>query len=130
MSSPQRKWTLDGKMEVVLEFLRRCDATTISRSNGISQAQLFDWQDRFFEGGKSALKHGGNQDHDKKRQLERFAGRLTMEKEILKNRAIPAREEMRGLRKVGYPLTVISSALGVCRSTYYERRRDKAFTPP
>jgi transposase-like protein len=85
MSSPQRKWTLDRKMHVVLELLRGGDAAAISRSNGISQAQLFDWRDRFLEAGKAALKVRRNQDHNKKiRQLERLVGRLTMEKEILK----------------------------------------------
>lgn len=85
MSSPEKKWTLDRKMEVVLELLKGGDAVAISRSNGISQAQLFDWRDRFLEAGKAALKVRRNKDQDKRlRQLERLVGRLAMEKEILK----------------------------------------------
>lgn len=85
MTSPDRKWTLDRKMEVVLELLRGGDATTISRSHGISQSQLFAWRDRFLEGGRAALRVRRSSPQDLKiRQLERLVGRLTMEKEILK----------------------------------------------
>ncbi len=42
MSSPERKWILDWKMEVVLELLRGGDAGVTSRSDGISQTQLFE----------------------------------------------------------------------------------------
>lgn len=85
MTSPDRRWTLDRKMEVVLELLRGGDATALSRSHGISQSQLFAWRDRFLEGGRVALRVRRNSPQDSKiRQLERLVGRLTMEKEILK----------------------------------------------
>jgi len=61
----------------------------------------------------------GNTGQDKRiRQLERRVGRLTIEKEILGNRRDPTPEEINELIKMGYSLTVISSALGINGSTY------------
>ena len=85
MSSPEKKWTLNCKMEVVLELLRGGDATAISRSSGISQSQLFEWRDRFIEAGKNSLKVRRSSSKDKEiSRLEGLVGRLMMEKEILK----------------------------------------------
>jgi transposase len=73
-------------MDVVMELLRGGDASEISRSYGISQSELFEWRDRFLEGGKESLKsRNKDPERDKKiKHLERLVGRLTMENEILK----------------------------------------------
>jgi hypothetical protein len=78
---------------------------------------LFDWGDIFLEADKAALKVRRKQDHHKKiRQLKRLADRWTMEKKFEKDRATPTPEVIKELAKMGYPLTVISSALDVSRS--------------
>ena len=86
MSSQEKRWTAGQKMDVVMELLRGGEASEISRSHGISQSELFEWRDRFLEGGKESLKsRSKDPERDKKiKHLERLVGRLTMEKEILK----------------------------------------------
>jgi transposase len=73
-------------MAVVMELLRGGEAAEISRTHGISQSELFEWRDRFWEAGKESLKsRSKDPERDKRvRHLERLVGRLTMENEILK----------------------------------------------
>lgn len=89
MSDPKlengARWTANRKTEVVLELLRGADAAQLARENGISQSRLFEWRDRFLEGGKAELKFKRRKDPKEKEigRLERKVGHLTLQVEIL-----------------------------------------------
>ncbi len=79
------RWTVKRKTEVVLELLRGAETVKLARENGISQSQLFEWRDRFLEGGKAGLKFKRWKDPKEKEigRLERKVGQLTLQMEIL-----------------------------------------------
>jgi transposase len=79
------RWTAKRKAEVVLELLRGAEAAQLARENGISQSKLFEWRDRFLEGGKSELKFKRRKEPKEKEigRLERKVGQLTLQVEIL-----------------------------------------------
>ncbi len=79
------RWTVKRKTEVVLELLRGAEAVQLARENGISQSKLFEWRDRFLDGGKSELKLKRRKDPKEQEigRLERKVGQLTLQVEIL-----------------------------------------------
>ena len=79
------RWTAKRKSELVLELLRGTEAAQLARENGISQSKLFEWRDRFLEGGKAELKFKRRKDPREKEvgRLERKVGQLTLQVEIL-----------------------------------------------
>lgn len=79
------RWTAKRKAEVVLKLLRGKEAAQLARENGISQSKLFEWRDRFLEGGKAELKFKRRKDPREKEvgRLERKVGQLTLQVEIL-----------------------------------------------
>ena len=79
------RWTAKRKSEVVLELLRGAEAAQLARENGIIQSKLFEWRDRFLEGGMSELKFKRRKDPKEKEvsRLERKVGQLTLQVEIL-----------------------------------------------
>ena len=81
------RWTAKRKTEVVLELLRGAEAAHLARENGISQSRLFEWRDRFLEGGKAELKFKRRKDPKEKEigRLERKVGQLTLQVEILQD---------------------------------------------
>jgi len=81
------RWTAKCKTEVVLELLRGTEAAHLARENGISQSQIFEWRDRFLEGGKTELKFKRRKDPKEKKigRLERKVGQLTLQVEILQD---------------------------------------------
>jgi transposase len=85
---PQRKWTAEQKMAIVMEGLRgHTKLAEICRQHGISQNQYYMWRDQFLEGAKVRL--AGNKpvpgsDQAKIKELERIIGRQTITIEILK----------------------------------------------
>lgn len=90
-----RRWTAKRKSEVVLGLLRGAEAAQLARENGISQSQLFEWRDRFLEGGRLQLKFKKRKDPKEKEigRLERKVGQLTLQVEIL--------QEVARLKKTG-----------------------------
>lgn len=89
------RWTAKRKTTVVLEFIRGAEVVQLARENGISQSQLFEWRDRFLEGGKAELKFKRRKDPQEKEigRLERKVGQLTLQVEIL--------QEVARLKKTG-----------------------------
>ena len=81
------RWTAKRKSDVVLELLRGAEAAQLARENGISQARLFEWRDRFLEGGRAGLKFKRRKDPREKEigRLERKVGQLTLQVEILQD---------------------------------------------
>lgn len=79
------RWTVKRKTEMVLELLRGAEAAKLARENSISQSKLFEWRDRFLEGGKAGLKFKRRKDPKEKEigRLERKVGQLTLQMEIL-----------------------------------------------
>ena len=97
------RWTPTRKAAVILELLRGGEAGELTRSHGLSQAQLFVWRDRFLEGGQAALRTRRGQlalERDRQvRELERKVGQLTVENELLKKTDELIRQ--RGRRSTG-----------------------------
>jgi transposase len=88
-SAPTRnRWTQARKTAVVLELLRGGEAVELARREGISQAELFSWRDRFLAAGQAALQtrrpRADLAQEQRVRALERKVGQLTLENEILK----------------------------------------------
>ncbi len=85
---PQRKWTSEQKMAIVLEGLRgHAKVADLCRQHGLSQNQYYTWRDQFLEGAKERLagrKAAPGSDPAQIRALERIIGRQTMTIEILK----------------------------------------------
>ena len=81
------RWTVKRKTEVVLELLRGAEAAQLARENGLSQSRLFEWRDRFLEGGMAELKFKRRKDPKEKEigRLERKVGQLTLQVEILQD---------------------------------------------
>jgi transposase-like protein len=95
MSTLTKNWTPNRKKEVVLKLLSGGDAVSISRDNGISQSQLFEWRDKFIVAGTESLKTRRHDENDKKvRYLERLVGCLTMDNEILKKTELLQRRKI------------------------------------
>ena len=81
------RWTAKRKSEVVLKLLSGAEAAQLARENGISQSKLFEWRDRFLEGGMEKLKFKRKKDPKEKEisRLERKVGQLTLQLEILQD---------------------------------------------
>lgn len=85
---PQRKWTTEQKMAIVLEGLRgQTKVAEICRQHSISQNQYYLWRDQFLVGAQERLagsKPAPGSDQAKIKELERIIGRQTITIEILK----------------------------------------------
>jgi transposase-like protein len=83
-----RSWTAQEKLEIVLAGLRGDrPAREVCRQAGISEALYYQWRERLFEGGLTALagkeeRRGERELRRKIAQLERALGRKTYELEI------------------------------------------------
>lgn len=85
---PQRKWTAEQKMAIVLEGLRgQIKMAEICRQHGISQNQYYLWRDQFLAGAQERLtgsRPAPGSDQAKIKELERLIGRQAIQIEILK----------------------------------------------
>ena len=88
----------EERRDVVLRLLRKEEpASALARRYGISDSALYQWRDRFLEGGIQALKPGGgtNKAQDRRiKELEKaiaerdqVIGELTISNRILKKRS-------------------------------------------
>ncbi len=86
-SRPQR-WSAKRKKEAVLRLLRGEDLETLSRELGVGACRLSSWREDFLAGGEAQLKARRSLARDRKvRELQRKLGELTMENELLREKA-------------------------------------------
>jgi transposase-like protein len=82
------RWSAKRKREVVLRLLRGEDLETLCRELGVTAARLSAWRDEFLAGGEDQLKSRASSVRDREvRQLQRKLGELTMENELLRDKA-------------------------------------------
>lgn len=80
-----RKWSAKEKAKIVLEVLfgQRTVAET-SRAHGVAESLLYRWQREFLENAPAAFSSGSAEQEARIRELERLAGQLALELEVLK----------------------------------------------
>jgi putative transposase len=87
----KRRLSAARKRDLVLSLLKGADAAELGRKQGVSQAELFRWRDRFLEAGQEGLKSRREEQasgYEREiRRLQRVVGKLTLEAEILKEAA-------------------------------------------
>jgi len=84
----RNRWSAKRKRDVVLRLLRGEDLETLSREYQVTAARLSRWRDLFLEGGEAQLKARSSCARDREiRKLQRKLGELTMENELLLEKA-------------------------------------------
>ena len=81
-------------MEVVLRALRGEDVDALSRESGVTAGAIAQWREQFLAGGQAAVKSRPADDRDDELgRLRAKVGELTMESELLRERARRAEAE-------------------------------------
>lgn len=76
------------KAEAVLRLLRGEELDALSRELGVTAAILAQWRERFLAAGRAALKSRPEDERDEEvRRLQAKVGEITMENELLRQRA-------------------------------------------
>ena len=82
------RWSARRKTEVVLRILRGEALDPLSRELGVTAATLAHWRDQFLAGGQTAVRsHPADARDDELAQLRAKIAELTMENELLRERA-------------------------------------------
>ncbi len=82
------RWSSRRKMEVVLRALRGDDLDALSRELGVTAGAIARWRDEFLAGGQAAVKgRPADARDDELGRLRAKVGELTMENELLRERA-------------------------------------------
>ena len=88
-----RRWSAKRKREAVLRLLRGEDLEVLSRELSVSAAKLSRWREDFLAGGEAQLKVRSFLAKDREiRDLQRKLGELTMEVELLREKALRLEE--------------------------------------
>lgn len=83
-----RRWSAKRKRDAVLRLLRGEDLETLSRQLGVTAARLSEWREDFLAGGEAQLKARAAMARDREiRELQRKLGEITMENELLREKA-------------------------------------------
>lgn len=87
--APERgRWSANRKTDAVLRLLRGEELDALSRELGVTAATLSTWRDQFLAGGQANLKSRDvDADDDEKQRLQAKIGEITMENELLRERA-------------------------------------------
>jgi transposase len=94
MAHPESSKPVEEKLAIVLEGLKEStNVSELCRRYGISQATYYNWRDKFFEGGKTALAANGTAkgsssevDKAKIAELERVIGQQAVEIQVFKKK--------------------------------------------
>src|SRR5215208_5289251 len=82
------RWSSRRKTEVVLLVLRGGDLDALSRELGVTAGKLAQWREEFLAGGQEAVKsRPADERDDELGRLRAKVGELTMENELLRERA-------------------------------------------
>ena len=82
------RWSSRRKMEVVLRALRGEDLDALSRELGVTAGTIAQWREQFVAGGQAAVKSRPVDERDDEvGRLRAKVGELTMENELLRERA-------------------------------------------
>ena len=82
------RWSSRRKMEAVLRALRGEDLDALSRELGVTAGAIARWRDQFLAGGQAAVKsRPADERDDELGRLRAKVGELTMENELLRERA-------------------------------------------
>ena len=88
------RWSSRRKAEVVLRVLRGEDLDALSRELGVTAGAIARWRDEFLAGGQAAVKsRPADARDDELARLRAKVGELTMENELLRERARRAEAE-------------------------------------
>ena len=87
-SGERGRWSSRRKMEVVLRALRGEDLDALSRELGGTAGTIAQWREQFLAGGPAAVKsRPADERDDELGRLRAKVGELTMENELLRERA-------------------------------------------
>ena len=87
-SGERGRWSSRRKMEVVLRALRGEDLDALSREFGVAAGAIAQWREQFLAGGQAAVKsRPADERDDELGRLRAKVGELTMENELLRERA-------------------------------------------
>lgn len=82
------RFSSQRKMESVIRLLRGEDLDALSRELGVTGATLGEWREKFVAAGQSGLKSRPEDERDDEiRRLQAKIGEITMENELLRDRA-------------------------------------------
>ena len=82
------RWSSRRNMEVVLRALRGEDLDALSREIGVTAGAIAQWREQFLAGGQAAVKsRPADERDDELGRLRAKVGELTMENELLRERA-------------------------------------------
>ena len=82
------RWSSRRKAEVVLRVLRGEDLDALSRELGVTAGAIARWREEFLAGGQAAVKsRPADARDDELARLRAKVGELTMENELLRERA-------------------------------------------
>ena len=88
------RWSSRRKTEVVLRVLRGEDLDALSRELRVAAGAIARWRDEFLAGGQAAVKSRPADERDEElARLRAKVGELTMENELLRERARRAEAE-------------------------------------
>ena len=88
------RWSSRRKTEVVLRVLRGEDLDALSRELQVTAGAIARWRDEFLAGGQAAVKSRPADERDEElARLRAKVGELTMENELLRERARRAEAE-------------------------------------
>lgn len=80
-----RKWSAKEKARIVLELVSgQRSVAEASRVHGVAESVLYRWQREFLENAHAAFASGCGEQEARIRELERLAGQLALELEVLK----------------------------------------------
>jgi hypothetical protein len=87
-SGERGRWSSRRKMEVVLRALRGEELDAPSREFGVTAGVIAQWREQFLAGGQAAVKsRPADERDDELGRLRAKVGELTMENELLRERA-------------------------------------------
>ena len=93
-SGERGRWSSRRKTEVVLRALRGEDLDALSRELGVTAGAIAQWREHFLASGQAGLKsRPADERDDELGRLRAKVGELTMENELLRERARRAEAE-------------------------------------
>ena len=131
------RWSSRRKTDVVLRLVRGEDLDSVSRELGVGAAMLAQWRDEFLAAGQASLRtRQADQREDEIARMQSKIGEITMENELLRERARRAEAAhpfvIAEVEAVGqtispsanrpYGLTFTCRVLELARSTVYAAR--------